>query len=361
MNPTPRSIRLPWVLGLVLLVGSLMGAALFYQNSRPVEAGRNDDPKRHDENKLGLGVFCLGKVDVESGLIQLFPMQHGAVTEVFAFEGRSVTKGTPLLKVQDQPYQLKVKEAELGVRLAEIQRDEARLGIEKHKTAVAAQEAAVKLAQETQSRQKSLLARAENLLNAHIPQVSEKDVQEQRNAVSVAEAAVMQQQARLDQARLENPENLIAAAEEQVKLRQQQVEQARDAVNRCTLTAPQDGTILRVLAAVGSQYGPNSQQPAIEFAPQGPRVLRCDVDQEFANRVSQGADAVIQDEATVGPVWHGKVLRINDAFLRPRNNLGPEILTSGAVNPVLEVIVSINPSETMPRLGQRMRVSIGTR
>jgi len=355
-----RLTRLPWLLGVILLVGSLAGAGLLLQNSREMRAGPNDESARQ-RNSSGQGVFCIGRVDVESGQIPLVPLQPGAVVEVYCHEGQSVRKGDRLLKVNDATFQAKLLEAEAGVKAAEAQLAEANQGLEQYQAGLKAQESAVKLAQEQLNDTRAQLERGERLLNLKIPQVSEEAVVKLRRDTRIAEAAVANQQARLDQLHATKPEFKIEQARRQLEARQAQVAEARAALDRCTLTAPQDGTILRLQAAIGSQYGAQPHHAAIDFAPAGERIVRAEVDQEFASRIALGAEAIIQDEAVVGPVWRGKVYRINEAYLPPRHTTGPEIISAGSNTRVLEVLVSLEPGAPMPKLNQRMRVSIGTR
>ena len=160
------------------------------------------------------------------------------------------------------------------------------------------------------------------------------------------------------------PEAKIAGAQKGIELRQSQVDQAREAKSRCTLTAPQDGIVLQLQAQVGTQYGQQTQSPAVIFAPNTTRIVRAEIDQEYAGRVSLNSMASIQGEGNVGPIWQGKVTRIGDWFLKPRTDGGPDLLSGNSDRRVLEAIITLDKdAPTMPRLGQRMRVSIepGTR
>lgn len=355
-----RLTRLPWIVGVILLVGSLVGAGLLLQNSREMRAGPNDEQAKQ-RNSAGQGVFCLGRVDVESGQIPLVPLQPGQVVEVYCIEGQAVKKGDRLLKVDETACKAKLSEAEAGVRVAEVQVAEARQGQEQYDAGLKAQQSAVNLAQAQLDDTRAQLERGERLLNLKIPQVTEESVVKLRRDVRIAEAAVANQRAKLEQLRAAPPDTKVKQAEEQVAVRRAQVAEARAALDRCTLTAPQDGTILRVQAAVGSQFGPQPHHAAIDFAPNGERIVRAEVDQEFASRIALGAEAIIQDEAVVGPTWRGRVYRINEAYLPPRHTSGPEIISAGTNSRVLEVLVSFEPASPMPKLNQRMRVSIGTR
>src|SRR5262245_3381352 len=142
MNMKSRLTRLPWVAGAGLLLGTIGAVGWVTQYPRDVNAGP-EDPRAKAANTADTGVFCLGFVDVETGLVQLGPLQPGAVTEVLCHEGQKVKKGDVLLKVMDDPYVAKFKEAETGVRVAQAKLDQAKLLISTYENGIKQQEQAV--------------------------------------------------------------------------------------------------------------------------------------------------------------------------------------------------------------------------
>lgn len=360
MNMTNRKTKFTWYLGLSLLGGTVAGIAWMSQYPRPVEAGPNDS-LAVAKNSVGQGVFCHGLVDVESGLLQLAPLQPGSVTELLCYEGQKVRKGEPLLKVQEEPFQAKVAEAETGVRKAMTKLDQARLLVTAYAQGVKQQEQAVEASKKDKARADLQLSEAERIrATANYGQPTNAEIEGYRLQAEKAKAAVNIEEARLESIRASKPDAVIQEAEIGVQLQRDQLAQAQEALGRCTLRAPQDGTVLRVLATVGTQFSQASPQPAINLAPSGGLIVRADVEQEFHHRVTLGVQAEIIDESAPGQKWFGKVIRMSDAFLPPRNNFAAQDFLSAANNSrVREVIVSIEPSEVMPKLGQKMRVNIG--
>ncbi|MFL5331579.1 MAG: HlyD family secretion protein [Gemmataceae bacterium] len=353
-----RIVRLPWLLGILILIVSLVGAAQIFQG-RNVEAGPQDqDSKRRTE--IGTGVVCLGRVDVESGLVPLFPHQPGAVTDLFCFEGQPVKKGEPLLKVQETPFRLKFAEAESAVAQAETLLAQAKQALARFPETVSQQQHALEARRSLLASQEKEFERMERLRKANIPQYSEEDYQSTKLKIQGLREAVAAEEAKLREVEKSQPDEKVNEAQKGVEVRKKQADQAKEALDRCTLTAPQDGTILQVQASIGTQFGPQSHTAALTFAPNGARVIRLEVDQEFVGRITMGATATIQDESNVGPTWTGKVVRIADAFLPRRPSInGSEVLTTNNENRTLEVLVSIDSAAVMPRLGQKMRASIG--
>src|SRR5205814_2245603 len=82
------------VLGTMILLGTVAGTAYMQQGdeSQPTAA-------KSGEN----AVFASGSVDVESGLAVLVPnVLAGKVSAILVKEGQPVTKGQPLVQLDDQ-------------------------------------------------------------------------------------------------------------------------------------------------------------------------------------------------------------------------------------------------------------------
>ena len=83
-------------------------------------------------------------------------------------------------------------------------------------------------------------------------------------------------------------------------------DQAKIALDECVLKAPRRGTVLRLLVGPGDVLSAGAKQPAVQFAIQGPQVVRADVEQEFVGRIAVGQTAQVQDETQLGRTWQGK-------------------------------------------------------
>ena len=132
-------------------------------------------------------------------------------------------------------------------------------------------------------------------------------------------------------------------------------------MKKCALEAPADGTVLRINVARGAVLGPQSRQAPVLFAPDGPRVVRAEVEQEFAHRVQAGMTAVVVDEATGQTTWQGRVKRLGAAYLPKRSAGGPESFALGGSDArVMECVVELDAGQPQPMIGQKVRVNIGT-
>ncbi len=95
-----------------------------------------------------LDVVCSGRVDSLSPVASLDPAAPGKVAEVMASEGQAVTKGKPLLRLDDEALQLRVEEAKSAVAAAEIEIEAATVDAKQHPERVASQKRAIAAAKD---------------------------------------------------------------------------------------------------------------------------------------------------------------------------------------------------------------------
>src|SRR5687768_7184479 len=105
MNNEPRAQRLPWLIGLVLLLGTALGTGWFL-NYTPAEGD-----SYADKDRAPTLTVCLGQVDADPGVTKLFPAVAGRVLQVVA-EGKEVFNGEVLLKLDSRLAEFKLREAE---------------------------------------------------------------------------------------------------------------------------------------------------------------------------------------------------------------------------------------------------------
>jgi multidrug resistance efflux pump len=243
--------------------------------------------------------------------------------------------------------------------MAEAQLTQARQLADKYKAGLEAQQAKVNAAKYKISGAQIRLERQQRLLK--IGQSNDEEINACYKDLDAGKALAAAEEAVLRDVQASKPDGKILEAAENLALARHGVDQARLAVRRCLLEAPADGTVLRLNVAKGAVLGPQSRQAPVFFAPNGPRVVRAEVPQEFAHRVQVEMRAVIQDEANGQVTWQGKVKRLGAAFLPKRAVGGPESMSLGGSDErVLECVVELDAGQALPLLGQRVRVNIGT-
>src|SRR5207249_7011070 len=120
--------------------------------------------------------------------------------------------------------------------------------------------------------------------------------------------------------RLLDPALAVRKAKSDLETAQIREKQARRQLDECVLRAPSAGIVQRLLVDKGDVLSGQPGQPAVQFCPDAPRLIRAEVDQEFADRVAVGQAALVKDDAHAGVFWRGKVLRVGDWFARRRPN-----------------------------------------
>lgn len=251
-----------------------------------------------------------GTVDVEGGLMRLAAQRDGLIAEVLVDEGDRVAAGQVLARIDDSAALLQLRVAELELEQA---RQEAEI-------------AALKLGQA-----EAEIARL--LTMAAADAIPRKLVADAKNARDVSRAELKQSnvslalsESRLDIARLE-----ITARE---------------------VRSPVAGVILRSSARVGDAATTSTVTEMFLLAPDGDRVLKGLLDEQFVGKVRPGQQAVLTSERSADVALTGQVLRIAPIFATP----GPGQQGQGTNGPDgVEILVRIDDEAARNLiLGQRL-------
>jgi multidrug resistance efflux pump len=351
MKCCPYLSRVFMVVGLAVLLASAVSASWVLH-----EPTGGDSMARDGKTPAAApGVVCLGYVDLERSVASLHPLQDGRVTGIPARENEPVEAGAVLVQLDDSLPRLQENEAKVALDTAKAKLEQARKLPEQHRARLDQQGASVEAAGHRLDAARALLARKQHLLKAH--QLSLEEVTAAENQVQEFEAAARAEAARLRELRLTDPAVDVSRAELAVAAAQSRVDQARHAVDECALKAPEAGTVLRILVSPGDVLQGQAQKPAVLFAPKGPRLVRAEVDQEFAGRVEAGQRAVVEDDSASGIRWKGHVLRLADWYHQRRTILkepAPPLDVR-----TIECLIQLDEGQELPRLGQRVRVTIG--
>jgi multidrug resistance efflux pump len=344
-----------WILGCLVLAVSVAGTSLV-MHSRAGDGRSQEQLPGNSVTASGDGVVCFGHVDVEHRVRNLYPAQLGRVEEVPVHEDDSVKAGTVLLRIDSRPAQFLLRQAQADLKAAQSRLRDAQKLPQQHELQIAQQKQAIAAAKHRLSAAKHARDHKQQLVNKG-GYGSEAEVSAAAELVNELEAALRAAGDKLRELELIDPAADILRAEADVAAKQARVDNAQYAVDECSLRAPCDGKVLRILVGPGDMLGSQPKEPAVQFCPQEPRIVRAEVEQEFAGRVALGQAALIQDDSRAGPTWHGKVIRISDWYTHRRSIL-QEPLQFNDVR-TLECLVQLDPHPQTPRIGQRVRVSLG--
>jgi HlyD family secretion protein len=301
------------------------------------------------------GVACLGYVDLESSVASLSPLQTGRVAQVLVHENDWVAAGTVLLRLEDTAARLQVAEAEVALEKARARLAHARKLPDQQQARLQQQREAAAAAEDRAAAARSLLSRKEKLVA--IRQANTDEVAAARDELKQFEAMARGELARLAELLLIDAAEEVRQAELDVKASQIRLDQARHNLDECAVKAPEAGTVLRILAGPGDILPRPAGQAALLFAVQGRRVVRAELDQEFVSQVHAGQPALVRDDSPSGISWRGKVLRVADWYTQRRNLSydASQIRDSRTA----ECLIALDAGQPEPRLGQRVRVTIG--
>jgi multidrug resistance efflux pump len=339
----------------LLAVGSIVAASII--GTGWIHLGNSSGDNREAPPINSNFIMGFGYVDTQNGIISLSPSQLGTITHVLVKENQEVKKNAVLLRVDNKLAKLKVDEAFPDLTAAQAQQAQAEAAPDQMKKGIDGQKASVEAAKFDLARAEAALKEVDRLIKAGVGPSAEKR-EEALQIVKKAEAAIKIEEAKLKVLELKESQlkRDIERAKSDVEAKKARWEQAKYAVEECELKAPCDGKVLRLMVSVGDFMGPGPREPAIFFCPSESRIIRAEVEQEFANKIKEGAKVVVQDDARESGEWHGEVQRISDWFTQRRSiRFEPKQLNDVRT---LECIIKLDDPKGL-RIGQRVRVIFG--
>jgi multidrug resistance efflux pump len=351
-SPAPRwRIALPVWLGIVLLLASVVTAAVSLRS----HASDSSSPSSAAASSPGGEGrwMSIGYVDVEGGVTPLYPLVSGRIKSIQAHENEPVQADAELFRLDDSQAALKaqmadndLKAAKQRVVLAEQKAQQYRRQIDAQKEAVEAaklrvDQARVNRDKENDFYKKGISGDAQTVKNAEI-------------LVQQAKVGLRGEQKKLAALEAIDPDEGVKLARIDIEAKEVQLKEARKAVDEYIIRAPYAGTPLRILVSVGETLGPNPRQPAIQFCPDRPLIVRAEVEQEFAGRVHDKQSALIQDHITGEELGRGTIASISRWFTHRRSILLDPLQYNDVRT--LECIIKLDSSGRTLRIGQRVRV-----
>ena len=136
---------------------------------------------------------------------------------------------------------------------------------------------------------------------------------------------------------IDSPVQQANAGVEQV---QAAVAEAEAVVESFKLRAKVTGVVERLTAEAGMTFGPTSREPLLYLIPTGKRIVRAEVEAEFAHKIDAyvGKRVTVCDSHNFSLTYGGVAVRVSRAFLPKRN--GGDALVAPAR--VLECTIEVN-------------------
>ncbi len=364
-----------YLLGLGLFVGSLVGATALMAGNNTTAPTKSAAPTAPVK---AAGPVVMGTVDsdpppVAYGLPPV--LQSGTVAKVFVKDGETIKAGEPLYSFDTSIQSRDLERATIAIQQADNEVARAKEGKLQHEKKVAVLVQAVEAAQQKVTTAASLY----NLVKKNIEdglknsgtmlsteQLAEKlsknpDLFRANSDYVDALTARDRLQAELDLVKATNVQLLIRQAEIAVDQAKAERDKAQTALDLCTVIAKTDGMVEQVKISPGATLGISTRDPALWLVPAGTRVVRAEVEADFAHRIGPDLidkDVAILDHTDPSLTYVGKVLRVGGTFLPKRSE---SLLQSDTrVLEVLVVVSDPSPAGKPPlRVGQRVRVNLG--
>ena len=361
-----------------VVVGSIVGArALTNGGSGDANAKPADTAPRS-----AAGLVVMGNVDTDPSPVHYgLPsvLASGMIAKVHVKEGDAVKIDQPLYEFDATMQKADLRRAELSVEYARTKVAEAKELAAQHERLVEVTEAGVDAAKRKESQTAAYYRLVEKNLEEYYK--AEKYPQDtwaerKKNDPNLYKANVDYDAAQGERKLKEADLKRLKAVDPQVKVKEAEaaVDQAKgeqakaqSAVDLCVVRAKSAGTVEHLTISAGTTLGVGTRTPALWLIPAGKRVVRAEVEAEFAHRVSpethEGRAVTISDHTDPKLTYAGAVRRVPDTFMLKRNNADSFL---GSDTRVIEVLVDVteepNPQDKKKpplRVGQRVRVNLG--
>ena len=377
---------LPWVLALCLLAFSLVAAnRLLHTDEEEGIAAPGAPPKKGAKPAPAAppkphGLTVLGSVDAPNGIARVdapaFPAASGAtVVAVLVREGQEVKVGDVLLQFDDSAYIPKLRQAEAFLMAAQWEADKARIQKEDLASQIDLQKLAVAAAKTNREFAEQAMLRGregfEAALKANTIATDEEKDRMRRNNFELlaaehkfegAKYAVQKEEKDLKRLETKPVEADVRLAAAKINGATAAVGEAKSLIEMAKVKARSAGIVERLSAQAGMTFGPATRTPALYIVPTGARIVRAEIEAEFAHKINDrvGKTVTICDSHNFTHTYEGRVTRIGTSYLPKRGSA-----ENFAVNPtqVLECEIEVTdptPAGKPPlRVGQPVRVVFG--
>ena len=286
--------------GTALLAGVLAVACSSCSRDKRVEAG----PPPPSGPPVALS--CQGRVEGRSETVEVGAAADGVVQVVRVVEGQRVPRGTVLAEIGCEDWKASLREAEavaesgrqVKVRLLRGSRLEERLSAEQR---TAGARAVLEQASSELRRMKRLAAN-DDIPTSRLDQAQRDfDVAQARHRQAVRDEELVKAPAL--------PEE-VAKADADIRTAERRIETIREKIGKCVVTAPIDGTVLRVLLRAGESFSTITPHPLFQLADLSVRRVRAEVDERDVQKVRVGQKALVFQESRRERTFTGVVQSI---------------------------------------------------
>jgi multidrug resistance efflux pump len=293
-----------------------------------------------------------GLVEASTENIAISPLVPGVVTKVYVQVGERVKAGDPLFAIDDR-----VERAEVEVRAAALER--ARQSLQRLRMQPRAEDLPPLRARVQEAEAAVSNARREQARLDAIPEqaIARDERERARLAVEVTEAQLAAAKAELARVEAGAWEADIAIAESEIASAEAQLRAAQAALDRLTVRAPVDGTVLQARVRVGEfAAAGNAGSPLMLLGDIDTLHVRVDVDENDAWRLRPNARARAFLRGNSEMATDVRFVRV-EPYVIPKRNLSGDS-TERVDTRVLQVLFAFDRRDLPAYVGQQMDVFI---
>ncbi len=226
-------------------------------------------------------IVGIGKVTPQGGVSELASPSSGIVREIVAIPGDAVKEGDILVVLDNADQILSLREAESRIASQQRSLQSAKINVERERIALKEKQRLLNDARELLQAGATSGENVRTLQNEY-----EQGVQQLRKLESDLQA----QQAQLNE----------AAVQRDARLKD---------LSRTQLAAPMNGRVLDISARVGEAL--NVHETYARMSPEAPLIVLAEIDELFANKLTQGQNCSIYLVGDSTAVATGDILRVS--------------------------------------------------
>lgn len=298
-----------------LAIGGVVAMGVVLQKLRAQDASIPPPPVAPPKKAAPDDVAATGILEARDENVDIGVPIPGLVKEVKVAVNQAVKQGSPLLVLDDR---------ELAASLL------------KQKAAIAVAEANVVVAQAQLGKVQDMLERLKSVPDQRA--ISQDDLRNRTNDVTVSKAQ-------------------LQAAEAQLAAARADVGQTELLIDRLTVRAPRDGTILQVNVRAGEYASPQNREAALILGDIATLHVRADVDEQNAMKIAPGKDATLYLKSDSSKKYTIQFVRV-EPYVIPKVSL-TGASTERVDTRVLQVIYRLEkPKDERLYVGQQVDVFI---
>ena len=295
-----------------------------------------------------------GRVEGASETTQVGAAADGILKAVYVKEGQFVKRGTLLGEIGCDDLQASLQTAiaeadgarQARTRILRGARDEEKkIAIEKTAAARATfEEAKSRLEMQRALYQKEQISRSSYEQAVRDLGVADANLKAAVRTEELLAAPPLQE----DKARADAD---VLAAEGRAQTVQERIE-------KCSILAPIDGTVLRVYARRGESFSTVTPRPLFSLADTSSRHIKAEIDERDVDKVSVGQKVVIQADALDGKRLNGSVVRVSTMMGRKSISTGDP--SDKSDRDILEALIGLEGNPLSLPIGLRVTVQFLT-